>query len=120
MAEDSIEVRVEENPARFIHVVRGRQVVIDADLAFLYEVETKYLNRVAGRHSDRFPEDFRFQLSEEEYEGLRCQVVTSNVTQSGRGGRRYLPYAYTEQGVAMLSGLLNSQKAVQVSIGRKR
>lgn len=109
-----------ENTGRFIHVLRDRQVIIDSDLAFLYEVETKYLNRVAHRHANRFPEDFRFQLDKDEYESLRCQIVTSNESQSGRGGRRYLPYAYTEQGVAMLSGLLNSQKAVQVSIGIMR
>lgn len=116
VSEGLIEVQVEESPGRFIHNVRNHQVILDSDLALLYEVETKYLNRVASRHADRFPEDFRFQLDREEYESLRCRIVTSNGAQSGRGGRRYMPYAYTEQGIAMLSGLLNSQKAVQVSI----
>ncbi|WP_282191903.1 ORF6N domain-containing protein [Adlercreutzia caecimuris] len=120
MPEVSIEAQVEENPGRFIHILRDKQVVIDSDLAFLYEVETKYLNRVASRHADRFPDDFRFQLDKDEYENLRCQIVTSSDNQSGHGGRRYMPYAYTEQGVAMLSGLLNSPKAVQVSVGIMR
>ncbi|WP_206214442.1 ORF6N domain-containing protein [Adlercreutzia sp. ZJ141] len=120
MSEDVLEVQVGENPGRFIHVLRNQQVIIDSDLAFLYEVETKYLNRVANRHADRFPEDFRFQLKKEEYASLRCQIVTSNDTEGGRGGRRYIPYAYTEQGIAMLSGLLNSQKAIQVSVGIMR
>lgn len=88
MSENSTEIRVEKNPERFIHVVRDQQVIIDSDLAVLYEVETKYLNRVASRHADRFPNDFRFQLNKEEYEGLRCQIVTSNEMQGGRGGRR--------------------------------
>ncbi|NBJ67383.1 ORF6N domain-containing protein [Adlercreutzia caecimuris] len=120
MPEVSIEAQVEENPGRFIHILRDKQVVIDSDLAFLYEVETKYLNRVASRHADRFPDDFRFQLDKDEYENLRCQIVTSSDNQRGHGGRRYMPYAYTEQGVAMLSGLLNSPKAVQVSVGIMR
>lgn len=120
MPEASIETQVEENPGRFIHTLRDKQVIIDSDLALLYEVETKYLNRVASRHVDRFPDDFRFQLSKDEYENLRCQIVTSSDNQSGHGGRRYMPYAYTEQGVAMLSGLLNSPKAVQVSVGVMR
>lgn len=120
MPEDLVQTQVEEKPERFIHVVRNRQVILDSDLALLYEVETKYLNRVANRHADRFPEDFRFQLGKEEYESLRCQIVTSNDAQGSRGGRRYMPYAYTEQGVAMLSGLLNSPKAVQVSVGIMR
>ncbi len=120
MPEVSIEAQVEENPGRFIHILRDKQVVIDSDLAFLYEVETKYLNRVASRHADRFPDDFRFQLDKDEYENLRCQIVTSSDNQRGHGGRRYMPYSYTEQGVAMLSGLLNSPKAVQVSVGIMR
>ena len=94
-----------------IHTVRGQQVMLDADLARLYEVETKNLNRAAARNADRFPEDFRFQLTKEEDESLRCQIGTSK-TVEGRGGRRYLPYAYTEQGIAMLSGVLRSEVAV--------
>lgn len=102
-----------------IHTVRGQQVMLDADLARLYEVETKNLNRAAARNADRFPEDFRFQLTKEEDESLRCQIGTSK-TVEGRGGRRYLPYAYTEQGIAMLSGVLRSEVAVQASISIMR
>lgn len=102
-----------------IHTVRGQQVMLDTDLARLYEVETKNLNRAAARNADRFPEDFRFQLTKEEDESLRCQIGTSK-TVEGRGGRRYLPYAYTEQGIAMLSGVLRSEAAVQTSISIMR
>ena len=102
-----------------IHTVRGQQVMLDTDLARLYEVETKNLNRAAARNADRFPEDFRFQLTKEEDESLRCQIGTSK-TMEGRGGRRYLPYAYTEQGIAMLSGVLRSEAAVQTSISIMR
>lgn len=102
-----------------IHTVRGQQVMLDTDLARLYEVETKNLNRAAARNADRFPEDFRFQLTKEEDASLRCQIGTSK-TVEGRGGRRYLPYAYTEQGIAMLSGVLRSEVAVQTSISIMR
>lgn len=102
-----------------IHTVRGQQIMLDTDLARLYEVETKNLNRAAARNADRFPEDFRFQLTKEEDESLRCQIGTSK-TVEGRGGRRYLPYAYTEQGIAMLSGVLRSEVAVQTSISIMR
>lgn len=102
-----------------IHTVRGQQVMLDRDLAWLYEVETKNLNRAASRNADRFPADFRFQLTKEEDEALRCQIGTSNAGE-GRGGRRYLPYAYTEQGIAMLSGVLRSEVAVQTSISIMR
>lgn len=102
-----------------IHTVRGQQVMLDTDLARLYEVETKNLNRAAARNADRFPEDFRFQLTKEEDASLRCQIGTSK-TVEGRGGRRYLPYAYTEQGIAMLSGVLRSEAAVQTSISIMR
>lgn len=102
-----------------IHTVRGQQIMLDTDLARLYEVETKNLNRAAARNADRFPEDFRFQLTKEEDESLRCQIGTSK-TVEGRGGRRYLPYAYTEQGIAMLSGVLRSEAAVQTSISIMR
>ena len=88
-----------------IYLIRGQKVMLDADLAELYEVETKILNKAVKRHLDRFPEDFMFQLTTEETENLRFQIGTSRV---GHGGRRYLPYAFTEQGVAMLSGLLSS------------
>ena len=92
-----------------IHSVRGKRVMLDYDLAFLYGVETKYLKRQVRRNRERFPEDFMFELTEPE--NLRCQNVTSN-----RGGRRYLPYAFTEQGVSMLSSVLNSKQAIMVNI----
>jgi len=86
--------------------------MLDFDLAVLYEVETKALNRAVRRNIERFPEDFMFQLSKEALNLLRCQFGTSK----GRGGRRYLPYAFTEQGVAMLSSVLNSKRAINVNI----
>ena len=95
-----------------IFVVREQQVMMDSDLAALYQVETKVFNQAIKRNIARFPDAFRFQLTNEEYEGLRSQIVTSN----GRGGRRYLPYVFTEQGIAMLSAVLNSDIAIQVSI----
>jgi len=91
--------------------------MLDADLAELYGVETKILNKAVKRHLDRFPEDFMFQLTAQETENLRFQIGTSR---AGHGGRRYLPYAFTEQGVAMLSGLLNSPRAVKVNIAIMR
>lgn len=87
--------------------------MIDKDLAELYDVQTKVLLQAVKRNKDRFPKDFMFQLNQEEYEALRSQIVTSN---KGRGGRRFKPYAFTEQGVAMLSSVLNSKRAIQVNI----
>jgi phage regulator Rha-like protein len=102
-------------PAEFverrIYLIRGRKVMLDADLAELYEVETKNVNKAVRRNFDRFPEDFMFQLNKEEFENLRFQFGTSSW-----GGRRYLPYAFTEHGVAMLSSVLSSQRAVQMNI----
>lgn len=98
-----------------IYTIRDKQVMIDSDLAGLYQVETKYLNRQRSRNADRFPEDFCFQLTKEEYEVLRCQNVTSK-NEEGSGGRRYMPYMFTEQGIAMLSAVLKSDIAVDVSI----
>ena len=95
-----------------IYVVRGQQVMLDSDLAMLYQVETKVFNQAVNRNIERFPENFRFQLTKEEFDALRSQIATSN----GRGGRRYRPYMFTEQGIAMLSGVLRSDVAVQVSI----
>ena len=92
--------------------IRGKQVMLDRDLAVLYGVETKALNQAVKRNLERFPEDFMFQLTENEYNSFRSQFVTSN----GRGGNRYLPTVFTEQGVAMLSGLLNSARAISVNI----
>ena len=98
-----------------ILLIRGQKVLLDADLATLYQVETKALNRAVKRNADRFPADFMFQLTAEEAaEVLRYQSGTSNET--GRGGRRYRPYVFTEQGIAMLSGVLTSPRAVQVNI----
>lgn len=103
-----------------ILMLRGQRVMLDADLAELYSVETKALNRAVKRNRDRFPQDFMFQLTREESELLRCQIGTSkmqaSVSSTQRGGRRYLPYAFTEQGVAMLSSVLKSKRAVLVNI----
>ena len=93
-------------------VVRNQQVIMDRDLAALYEVETSQLNRQVKRNIQRFPEDFMFQLTKEEVESLKCQ----NGISKSRGGDRYLPYVFTEQGVSMLSGLLRSETAMQVNI----
>lgn len=96
-----------------ILVVRDRQVMLDEDLADLYGVETRRLIEQVKRNIERFPDDFMFQLSKEEAATLRSQTATS---ESGRGGRRYAPYVFTEQGVAMLSGVLRSKSAVAVNI----
>jgi hypothetical protein len=96
-----------------IFVVRGRQVMLDEDLADLYGVATKRLVEQVKRNVDRFPEDFMFQLDKEEAAALRSQIATSN---TGRGGRRYAPYVFTEQGVAMLSSVLRSKRAIAVNI----
>lgn len=106
-----------ERVASRIYLIRGRKVMLDSDLAELYGVLTKNLNLAVRRNSRRFPEDFMFQLSEEESQALRLQFETSN---AGRGGRRYRPFAFTEQGVAMLSGVLRSKRAVEVNIGIMR
>jgi len=95
-----------------ILLVRRQKVMLDADLAGLYGVETRVLVQAVKRNLERFPEDFMFQLSREEFAVLRSQSVTS----SDWGGRRYPPYAFTEQGVAMLSSVLRSQRAIQVNI----
>ena len=92
-----------------IYVIRGQQVLLDSDLAMLYQVETKNLNKAVKRNANRFPEDFCFQLFEEEYDSLRFQFGTSKEIEPGKGGRRYLPYAFTEQGISMLSAVLRSE-----------
>lgn len=96
-----------------IYTIRGLQVMLDRDLAELYQVETRRLNEQVKRNSERFPEDFMFQMTEEEYGILRSQNATSS---SKHGGRRYLPYAFTEQGVYMLATILKSGVAIEVSI----
>lgn len=99
--------------ARHILALRDQRVMLDAELAALYGVETKVLVQAIKRNIERFPADFMFQLSAEEWQSLRSQFVTSNV---GRGGRRYAPFAFTEQGVAMLSSVLNSPRAIAINI----
>src|SRR5258708_6585422 len=97
-----------------IYFIRGHCVMLDSDLAELYEVETKALNRAVRRNASRFPDDFMFLLTGDEYEVLRCQIGT---LKTGRGvHRKYIPLVFTEQGVAMLSSVLNSERAVQVNI----
>ena len=110
---DALAVQVE----RRIFLVRGQKVMLDTDLAELYRVPTKSLNLAVKRNADRFPEDFMFQLTEEEAAGLRFHFETSK---SDRGGRRYRPYAFTEQGIAMLSSVLRSERAIHVNIAIMR
>jgi len=98
---------------RAIHACRGHRVMLDEDLAKLYGVPTKAFNQAVKRNLARFPEDFRFQLSAAEASALRSQSVTSK---TGRGGRRYLPYVFTQEGVAMLSSVLGSKRAIAVNI----
>jgi toxin-antitoxin system, toxin component, fic family len=107
---DNIEIQ------NMIYSVRGKQVMLDSDLAQLYHVETKVFNQAVKRNINRFPEHFRFQLTESEFKNLRSQFVTSRENDSTHGGRRYMPYAFTEQGIAMLSAVLKSDIAVDVSI----
>ena len=115
-----------------IYEIRGERVMLDRDLAALYETETKALNLAVKRNSKRFPKDFMFQLTKGEFEGLRFQIETleksnnplrlqNETLKTGRGQhRKYLPYAFTEQGVAMLSGILNSDKAINMNIAIMR
>jgi len=98
---------------RRIYLIRGHKAMLDSDLAELYQVETKALNRAMKRNADRFPDEFMFHLTPDEAESLRYQIGTSN---AARGGRRYGPYAFTEHGVAMLSSVLRSKRAVLMSI----
>ena len=106
-----------ERIAASIYVIRGQKVMLDSDLAALYGVLTKNLNLAVRRNARRFPEDFVFQLTDEEDEALRLQIATSNV---GRGGRRYPPRVFTEQGVAMLSSVLKSDRAADVNVAIMR
>ena len=126
---------------RKIYEIRGQKVILDRDLAALYQVETKVLNQAVKRNVDRFPEDFMFQLTKEETDFLKSQIVIlemnenmssqivtsseneilkSQIVTSSWGGQRYLPYAFTEQGVAMLSGILRSRVATQMNINIMR
>ena len=99
-----------------IYVVRNQQVMIDSDLAMLYQVETKRLNEAVKRNIARFPEEFRFQLTAEETESLRSQFATLNENEGGGKHRKYLPYVFTEQGIAMLSAVLRSDVAIQARV----
>ncbi len=105
------DLKLAENIESNIYLIRGQKVMIDRDLAELYGVETKVLLQAVKRNTERFPEDFMFLLTEQEFEILRSQFVTSRW-----GGRRYMPYVFTEQGVAMLSSVLRSKRAIQVNI----
>lgn len=104
---------IQNNINNKIYFVRGVQVMLDSDLSDLYKTETKFINRAVKRNSSRFPSEFMFQLTELEWQNLRFQSGTSN---EGRGGRRYLPSVFTEQGIAMLSAVLHTETAVYVSV----
>jgi hypothetical protein len=125
------EIILVEMIERKIYLIRGHKVMLDTDLAGLYEVTTSNLNKAVKRNIDRFPDDFMFQLTKEEADSLRFQIgilkpgeqagTQSETTMLGRGQhRKYLPYVFTEQGVAMLSSVLNSERAVQVNIAIMR
>lgn len=124
LSQNQIEAPVVEivQPAieKLIYVIRDKQVMIDSDLAMLYQVETGALNRAVKRNIKRFPDDFRFQLTVEEYENLKCQIGISSLNKNGYGGRRTLPYVFTEQGISMLASVLHSDIAINVSIGIMR
>jgi hypothetical protein len=114
---------------RLIYEIRGHRVMLDSDLAAIYGVETKALNRAVKRNADRFPKDFMFQISSREWQNLKCQIGTSNlraeaavlisqiaISSSRHGGRRKLPYVFTEHGAIMAANVLNSRRAVQMSV----
>jgi hypothetical protein len=116
---------------KLIYEIRGQKVMFDSDLAALYEVELRSLNQAVKRNSGRFPEDFMFQLTDDEWNSSRSQFVISNeeenslrsqfaTSKNNRGGRRYAPYVFTEQGVSMLSSVINSERAIEVNISIMR
>ncbi|MBQ3414498.1 MAG: ORF6N domain-containing protein [Clostridia bacterium] len=108
-----------EEIKNLIYTIRGKQVMLDSDVSMLYHYETKNVNKAVKRNIERFPEEFCFQLTDEEVKILRFQIGTSNdntISKDSRGGRRYLPYVFTEQGIAMLAGVLKNEIAVAVSI----
>ena len=125
-------MRIIQSIQNRIYELRGERVMLDRDLAVLYETETKFLNLSVKRNSKRFPKDFMFQLTKEEFESLRLQIETLETSdhplrlqietlKKGRGQHsKYMPYAFTEQGVAMLSGILNSDKAINMNIAIMR
>ena len=114
--EEELELTTIEEIQGMIYTIRGKQVMLDSDVANLYHYETKKINQAVKRNIERFPEGFCFQLTESELENLRSQFVTSSLGTGNYGGRRYLPYVFTEQGIAMLAPLLKNKIAVQVSI----
>ena len=105
------EIKIEN----LIYQIRDRQVMLDSDVAMLFGYETKYLNRQVSRNKERFPENYCFKLTKEEYKNLRCQNVTSSL-EDNYGGRRYLPYVFSEYGITMLAGILKSEIAVKASL----
>ena len=105
-----------ENIKDLIYTIRGKQVMLDSNVAMLYHYSTKRINETVRRNKERFPDEFCFQLTDMETENLRSQFATSSLEKENYGGRRYLPYVFTEQGIAMLSGLLRNEVAIQVSI----
>lgn len=109
---DENKIIVDNHIKNRIYTIRNQQVILDSDLAKLYEVETFNLNKAVKRNIDRFPKDFMFQITEKEYQNLKFQIGMSKE----HGGRRFLPYAFTEQGVTALSGILKSKKAIQINI----
>ena len=116
MKDENTLIHIDETGiTNLIYTIRGKQVMIDSDLASLYQVTTKRLNEQVSRNKNRFPAEFMFRLTKEEYENLRSQFATSSEDYA-HGGRRYMPYAFTEQGIAMLSAVLKSDIAVEVSI----
>ena len=113
--ENSLEI-AEIDIKNLIFTIRGKHVMLDSDVAMLYHYKTKRMNETVNRNKKRFPENFCFQLTKKEVKNLRSQFATSSLETENYGGRRYLPYVFTEQGVAMLSGLLRNETAIQVSI----
>ena len=103
-----------------IYEIRGQRVMLDFDLAELYQVETRTLKQAVRRNIERFPEDFMFEITEAEYNYLKNSMTSQIVISNERGGRRYMPFAFTEQGVAMLSSVLRSETAIQVNIAIMR
>ena len=104
-----------ENIKNLIYTIRGKQVMLDSDVAMLYQYTTKSINKAMKRNINRFPEDFCFQLTEKEVENLRFQFGTSSLKKENYGGRRYLPYVYTEQGISMLAGVLEMRKFISLN-----
>ena len=103
-----------------IYEIRGQRVMLDFDLAELYQVETRTLKQAVRRNIERFPSDFMFEITESEYNYLKNSMTSQIVISNERGGRRYMPFAFTEQGVAMLSSVLRSETAIQVNIAIRR